>query len=278
MQPSPPIQTVHLFPVLDKMLIELLESLTKEEWFKPTIAKRWLVKDIAAHLLDTNIRTLSLSRDRHSLQPTNPINSYQELVDYLNELNAIWVNAYRRVSPELLTEFLRTTGKQFSDYLATLDPYEEAIFSVAWAGEQTSRNWFHVAREYTEKYLHQLQIREAVSRPGLMTRELFFPFIDTLMQALPYTYRNTMADIGTVVKVTVTTDIGGDWYLEMKEDGWKLSMQEPEDPKASLEIDPVTSWKLFSKGMSPSEARDKIVISGNEELATVTLQMLSVMA
>ena len=278
MQPSPPIQTVHLFPVLDKMLIELLESLTKEEWFKPTIAKRWLVKDIATHLLDTNIRTLSLSRDRHSLQPTNPINSYQELVDYLNELNAIWVNAYRRVSPELLTEFLRTTGKQFSDYLATLEPYEEAIFSVAWAGEQTSKNWFHVAREYTEKYLHQLQIREAVSRPGLMTRELFFPFIDTLMQALPYTYRNTMADIGTVVKVTVTTDIGGDWYLEMKEDGWKLSMQEPEDPKASLEIDPVTSWKLFSKGMSPSEARDKIVISGNEELATVTLQMLSVMA
>ena len=55
-------------------------------------------------------------------------------------------------------------------------------------------------------------------------------------------------------------------------------MQKPGDPKASLEIDPVTSWKLFSKGMSPSEARDKIVISGNEELATVTLQMLSVMA
>jgi hypothetical protein len=35
---------------------------------------------------------------------------------------------------------------------------------VAWAGEAESKNWFHVARDYSEKWHHQQQIREAVSQ------------------------------------------------------------------------------------------------------------------
>ena len=57
---EPPIKTTHLFPILDQLLIDLLQSLTKAEWHYPTIAKQWLVKDIAAHLLDGNIRMLSM--------------------------------------------------------------------------------------------------------------------------------------------------------------------------------------------------------------------------
>lgn len=56
------IETLHLFPVLDKMLIDLLNSLREEEWDTQTVAKLWKVKDVAAHLLDTNLRTLSISR------------------------------------------------------------------------------------------------------------------------------------------------------------------------------------------------------------------------
>ena len=53
------IRVIHLFPKLDEKLLELLRGLNDEEWHMPTIAKRWRVKDIAAHLLDGNIRTLS---------------------------------------------------------------------------------------------------------------------------------------------------------------------------------------------------------------------------
>ena len=49
-----PIQTLHLFSVLDELLIELLKSLTEEEWNAQTVAKKWTVKDIASHLLDGN--------------------------------------------------------------------------------------------------------------------------------------------------------------------------------------------------------------------------------
>lgn len=60
-----PVETVQLFPVLDKLLIKLLRSLIEEQWNSITIAKLWKVKDIASHLLDGNLRTLSFSRDRY---------------------------------------------------------------------------------------------------------------------------------------------------------------------------------------------------------------------
>lgn len=273
-----PIPTIHLFPVLDQQLIELLQSLSKEDWYKPTIAKKWQVKDIAAHLLDGNIRTLSLSRDQHSLQPDKPINSYEELVGYLNELNATWVQASKRMSPELITELLASTGQQFCGYIASLDPFEDAIFGVAWAGEAVSKNWFHVAREYTEKFIHQQQIRDAVGKPGLFSRELFYPFIDTFMCGLPHTYRDVPAADGTVICMHVTTDAGGKWYLSRNNDQWHLAKETDKNIAATITIDPDRAWKLFSKGIIPAEAGANVQLTGDIALGTVALQMVSVMA
>ena len=273
-----PIETVHLFPVIDKMLIELLRSLTPEEWSKPTIAKLWTVKDIAAHLLDTNLRTLSMSRDKYFGLQASQINSYEELVAYLNQLNADWVNASKRVSPQLLTDQLELTGKQFCDHIASLDPFGEAVFSVAWAGEEKSENWFHIAREYTEKWIHQQQIRDAVNKPGLMTKELFYPFIDTFMQALPHTYRDVTADEDTIIKIIVSTEIGGCWFLVRKNNAWKLSYTAEFEPSTTVNISPNIAWKLFSKGISSANAWKDVSITGDELLGEKVLTMVSVMA
>ena len=61
----PPILAAHLFPKLEELLIELLSSLTPAQWEQPTIVSKWKVKDVAAHLLDTQLRKLSLARDGH---------------------------------------------------------------------------------------------------------------------------------------------------------------------------------------------------------------------
>ncbi len=274
---QPPLSTTHLFPVLDEKLLQLLHSLTAAEWDAHTIARKWTVKDIAAHLLDGNVRTLSFSRDKHRLPPPAADN-YRELVGYLNNLNAEWVQAHKRTSPQLLTELLEITGRQFCEYLTTLDPFAKAIFPVAWAGEDVSYNWFHIAREYTEKFIHQQQIRDAVNKPGLMTRELFYPFIDTLMCALPHTYRNINAADGINARITVTSEIGGDWYLCRREGKWQLAKEAQTSVAAQLLIDPDTAWKLFSKGMSPREAMEKTALTGQTELAEPALHMIAVMA
>lgn len=273
-----PIQTLHLFPVLDKLLIELLRSLEPADWGKPTICPLWTVKDIAAHLLDTNMRTVSAA-DNYSGKPPQNINSYSDLVNYLNDLNAVWVKAMDRVSPQQLIAMLETTGPQYINILARREPFEQARYAVSWAGEEQSENWFDIAREYTEKWHHQQQIRDAVGKPGIMHRELFYPCMDTFMRALPHTYRNVNAEDGTLLQISINTNHGGDWYLQKIETGWELTdSQVGKKPDASVELKPDTAWKLFTKGLKPTAAIADSVLKGDEQLTHPLFGMLSVMA
>ena len=97
-----PIQTQHLFSILDNKLMELLHSLTAEEWEAQTIARLWKVKDVAAHLLDGNIRALSIQKEKYFGEAPPAIESYDDLVSWLNQLNADWVKAAKRISPSVL--------------------------------------------------------------------------------------------------------------------------------------------------------------------------------
>lgn len=159
---QPLIPTLHLFPLLDNKLITLLQSLSDRDWQLPTRAKLWTVKDVASHLLDGNLRTLSISRDKYFGESTSGINNYKDVVSFLNRLNADWITATKRLSPATLIELLAFSGKRYHDHLSTLDSFSKAVFPVAWAGEAESKNWFHISREYTEKWHHQQQIREVV--------------------------------------------------------------------------------------------------------------------
>lgn len=273
-----PVDVKDLLPVLDRKLLNLLKSLTPEEWETQTIARLWKVKDVAAHLLDGNIRILSIFRDGFFGEKTGELSSRRELVSFLNGLNADWVRAMKRVSPQMLILLHEATGPVFCDYLRSLPLFGKSALAVDWAGETESRNWMEIAREYTEKWLHQQQIRDAVRKPGLMTRELYYPFIDIFMLALPHTYSSIAADEGTVVKVTVTTEIGGFWALRRRTGKWILDKELPVNPDAEVILDPDTSWKLFSKSLRPEQVRDKVTITGNQALGNPALNMVSVMA
>ncbi len=274
-----PIPTVHLFDKLDEHLITLLRSLRAEDWNKPTLAKLWTVKDVATHLLDGNIRMLSMVRDHFFGTTPGNIESYQDLINFLNKLNADWVTATKRMSPAVLIELLAVTGKEYCECIKTLDPFAPALFSVAWAGQTQSPNWFHMAREYTEKWHHQQQIREAVQKPGLLLeREFYYPLIDTFMQALPHAYRKVEAQVGQAVQVTVTSDAGGDWFLVYEKSSWKLTKNKPANIDAVVTLHPETAWKLFTNALSGNEAQALIKFTGNEGLGRPILSMLAVMA
>ncbi len=271
------LQTVHLFPKIDALLVELLQSLTEEEWHKPTIAKLWRVKDIAAHLLDGNLRTLSIQRDKYFGENPTGIDSYQSLVTWLNQLNADWVKAANRLSPAVLTLLHQLTGNAVSNYYASLDMDAESIFPVSWAGENQSTNRLHVAREYTEKFIHQQQIRDAVNKPALLTKEFFIPFMDTVVHALPNTYKHIEAATESVIQLTVTGEAGDSWFLVRRNNEWQLTKQLQPIISAEIIMPANVAWKLFSKGISPKEARKDVVINGDALLGEPALNMLSFM-
>jgi uncharacterized protein (TIGR03083 family) len=273
-----PIKTIYLFQILDQKLIELLNSLTLEDWAIPTMAGQWTVKEFAAHLLDGNLRTLSMLRDKFYGEKPEDVDTYHGMVAYLNRLNADWIKAYKRVSPKVLVDMLASSGEEYRQYLAQLNPFEKAEWAVAWAGETESENWFHIAREYTEKWHHQKQIREAVGVGGLMERELYFPLIQTFMMALPHTYRNVKASNGSSIEVVITGDSGGKWIIEYAKGTWKFVENEISNPSAQVELGQENAWKLFTKGLSHDDAIHRINFKGNVELGKEILKMVAVMA
>jgi hypothetical protein len=91
MNKSDKIDTVSLLPELDEMLIKLLDGLSDADWEKQTLAPKWKVKDVAVHLLDGNLRTLSMLRDGYYGDKPDNIHTYEDLIAFLNRLNADWV-------------------------------------------------------------------------------------------------------------------------------------------------------------------------------------------
>lgn len=274
-----PIFTAELFPKLDEKLIELLKSLSIEDWEKQTLAPFWKVKDVAVHLLDGNIRALSMLRDNYFGEKPENINSYADLLKYLNQLNADWVKGMKRISPKVLIELLESTGKEYCAYLQSLDPFTPATFAVAWAGEEQSANWFHIARDYTEKWHHQQQIRMAVGQEEILYhKEYYYPYLETSMRALPHHYRNIKANDDETISFRILGEGGGIWYLSFIENQWILSIEPKNTPICEVEIEEKIAWRIFTKGIKKHEAEKQSKIVGKKELGEKIFEMLAVMA
>lgn len=280
MQPSSFLKTVHLFMPLHASLIQLLKELEPADWDQPTLAKDWRVKDIVAHLLDTTIRGIAVLRDKHFGDNGPSQHDYLSLVQYINQLNANFIETAKRFSPALLIEFLELTGPVHAKLLSDLDPFEKAVFSVAWAGENESYNWFHVAREYTEKYHHQLQIREAVGKTeALMTAEFYAPFMQTFFLGLPYLLKNHPAPNEAVVALEVAGSNGAICYLQYKNGQWQILQGWGLNNLYARTVIPADiAWKLFTKGISPKVILPMVTLEGNQALATQMLNLIAVVA
>lgn len=274
--PAGVVETAHLFPALHAELVALLRSLDADEWARPTACAGWSVKDVAAHLLDGDLRRLSVQRDGHAPPPPSSIASYADLVAFIDRLNREWVEVARRVSPRLLTTLLETTGRQAAELFASLDPRAPALYGVAWAGEAESRMWLDVAREYTERWHHQEQIRDATGRPGLQRRELFHPVLDAFLRALPHAYRDVDAPEGTAAVVAVTGEAGGDWTVVREGGAWRLYHGRPAAPASIVTIGQDAAWRLCVKQLRDPERHARI--EGRQDLGRPVLGMVSVMA
>src|SRR5271154_3721650 len=121
-EPLPPIFTAQLFPKLEAKLIELLRSLAPEDWEKQTLAPKWKVKDVAAHLLDAQIRKLAAAR--HGYKPENSKKlSPAKLVTLIDTLNAEGVRQYGRMPPAELISRMEAASRESAEYHQALDPF-----------------------------------------------------------------------------------------------------------------------------------------------------------
>lgn len=273
-----PVLTAHLFLPLQTELIALLRDLSPSDWSKPTLAGSWQVKDVVAHLLDGDLRRLSAHRDGYfPLSGDSAPSNYGELVKFLNFLNASWIEAAKRLSPAVLIDLLEWTGPQVADFFASLPIDGDALFAVAWAGEERSANWMDTGREYTEKWHHQAQIRDAVGARGLMDRKWLHPVFELSMYALPHTFRSSVAPAGNVLNITIEGEAGGEWSLARAETIWHLNVGAKENASASVRMDADTAWRLFFNALKREDAEKRVEASGDPEMCSMLLSARAVM-
>ena len=247
-----PLLTGHLFAPLHYELMALLRRLSENEWSAPTAAGSWTVKDLTAHLLDTALRRLSQV----------PIPDFEP-----NAANRDWIVAMHRISPRILVELMDRYGAEQAAYLASLDPFAKAAWGVSWAGEEESPAWFDIARELTERWHHQQQIRDALGRPPLF-EPFLRPVIDTFVRGVPHAYRDLYAHDGESIALRITDS----WVLRREDSKWRLFAGEDAAASTVVTIDPDSAWRLFTKGRARNDPR----VEGDARLAEPLLKMICV--
>ena len=270
-----PILCANLLRRVDGQLIQLLQSLTAREWDAQTVASRWKVRDVAAHLLDTTLRKLSMVRDSCFVESANP-QTPQEVIALVNRLNDEGVTVYRRLSPVLLIEWMTTACDQSASFHESLDPFARAVFNVSWAGEEVSLNWFDTARELTERWHHQQQIRLATDRPGIMSSELCYPVLDCFVRGLPHAYRHSVAPSGTNILLEITGDCGGRWVISKEPEKWTFVREMPEKVACKVTMPQEIAWRVFTRGIAREAALSEGRVEGDQSLAEVILGHIAI--
>src|SRR4029079_15317484 len=138
-----------------------------------------------------------------------------------------------------------------------------------------------LARELTERWHHQQQIRLAVNEPAeaprdqpaddtrrpdaIMTPELYHPVLDCFMRALPFHYRTMPAPPGSSIRIHVSGECGGDWHLYRATE-WLVSATSTGTPVATVTIPQEIAWRLFTKGIARDAAREQVHAAGDAAL------------
>jgi uncharacterized protein (TIGR03083 family) len=238
--------------------VALLASLGDADWAMPTEAGRWTVKDVALHLLDDDLGWLSRGRDSDRSGLLDDTGDYRQFVAALDAKNQRWVDGASGLSHRVLQDLLEWSGRQVDQYYASLDLREPS--RVIWAGPGPVPVWFDLARDLTERWVHQQQIRDAVRLPGRHDR--FLPdVLRTFVWAFPCQYRPEAAP-GTTVQVDFGHS-GGSWILTRETRRWMLDEGTARWPAATLRMEPRVAWRQLT-GLPVSAGQ--YAVEGDDDL------------
>ena len=274
MRSPEPILVVDLFPLERAALLDLLESVDPPAWERETVCAGWAVRDIVAHLVGDDLGLVSRGRDAYL--PTR--RDDEDLLSFVNRQNAEWVQAARRLSPAVLRTLLRIGARETQRHFESLDPFEIGG-PVSWAtGGEPAPIWLDLARELTERWHHQQQIRDAVGAHPMMDPRIVRPVLATFAYAIPRTFRAVQRPPGTVVTLLVSGESGGAWSIVREGDVWHLYVGRPTSVQAEVELTQDDFWRLVTKGITTAVAEERGRLAGDLELARRLLTTVAIIA
>lgn len=275
-----PIETLHLFQDLNQELIYFLADLKPEEWLLPSPIDGRTIKDLASHLIDGSLRRISMQRDHYFEADTKIPQNHNELVELIQNKNNEWILATRRLSSRILVEMLKKYEQEVYELYCRLKPEDEALFSVSWAGQKKSPNWFDIARDYSEKWHHQMQMRMASGRNLLISERFLTPLYETLLLGLPEQLnRNALAITEHILEVEIFGEIRLRKRLINNGSHWDFFENFEEEANTIVKVPASIGWILFTNTDRNKEKYiGQIQFTGNELLAKSVLYLTAVMS
>jgi uncharacterized protein (TIGR03083 family) len=255
-----------------RALLSILDALATDDWQQGTPCPGWTVHDLVLHLLGDDFGALSILRDRHGAPlPAHSAVSLAEAIDELNpgglgvppETTA-WVRASAgRLSPRMLRGLLRWSGDETHHFFAAVAYDAPSAMGVSWAGAPPSPHVLEVARQYTERWLHQQQLREATSRGPLTDPILTRVLIQALVHCLPVAYADTPAPAGAAVRLEVTDFPTVRIGLRREEPGWRLVPgREVSDADCTIAAPAEPLWRAWTTNGTTADLRAAATVQG----------------
>ena len=253
----------------------MLGGLSRSDWNRETVCDGWSVKDIVAHILGDDSAALSAGRDGE--RGGWLAGSFAEVVAQLNQRNEAWVDAWRHASPAVLLELLERTGPSMASYYASLDPWAPGP-AVDWAGQGPHQMWLHVARDLTERWLHQAQIRDAAEQAPFDDPPMMGAVLRTFARALPVAYQDLEAPDGASITIAIVGPAGSDWTVRRKNGEWTLLAGADDRALAHVAIDQDAAWRLWTKGQTPASVGTRASIEDQRALGEHALDAVAILA
>ena len=245
-----------------RSLLAILGSLTPEDWVRETPCPGWTVHDLVLHLLGDDFVVLSILRDGHTAPL--PAESDESLAGMIDQLNGDWIRAAGgRLSPRMLRGLLVWAGEETHRFFAGVDFEAPSPMGVSWAGHPPSPHGLEVAREYTERWLHQQQLRQAVGHGPLADPVLTRVLLQSLAHCLPVAYSSVDGPAESTVKLAIADFPTLSFGLRFDASGWRLLRGgDISDADCSITAPGEPLWRAWSTNGDPATLREVAAVSG----------------
>lgn len=231
-----------------RLLLSFLRSATSEQWRAETAAAGWTVKDLALHVLDDDLGWLSRGRDGDS--SGRLVADPDSFVQALAQKNQRWIDGAAGLSPPVVTGLLDWAGEQMDTYYASMDLLGEGY--VSWASAGPIPIWFDIAQDLTARWVHQMQMREAVGRVEGYRDAFLRTVLRTFVWALPQQY-TVPAPVGTTLEIDLSS--GGIWRLTRSDDDtWALGEGSADHPDVKAWFSDDAGWRWLTGAEVPKGA------------------------
>ncbi len=264
---EPPCDVPSLFEVERARLSELLARLDQADWGRPSPCPGWTVLGLCCHLVGDDLGFLARHRDGYYGTPGPEQASESEFIAWLDDLQAEWVRAARRLSPRLVADLLAWAGPQLAETLRREDPRARTA-GVSWKGSGPVPAWLDQVRELSEYWIHRQQLLQAVGRPSDLRADLARPVLDGLRWAYPFRLGQVRARPGDTVTISISGPVALTWQLVATAAGWEYREEPGPRIVASLGMTTEQAWRLLTNNL-PAAERARITASGDETLTGI---------